>query len=175
MIVLPWFANPGPSAFATLPVPITAIFAAFAVNGDSDTNDSTAAQAARTRARRMTTPLLLFVNQPRRRADRVEARMIMQARRRASEPRDRARLARELEDVQARRRAVERVDVAAVVEVHVVRLDRALAFALAVDRDARLGRVRRDLGDEVRDLDRHERVADVDHADARVEVRDHDQ
>ena len=37
MIVLPWFANPGPSAFATLPVPITAIFAAFAVSGDSDT------------------------------------------------------------------------------------------------------------------------------------------
>src|SRR6185503_21375186 len=80
----------------------------------------------------------------------------------SSEAGDRARRAGQLEHVQSRRGAVERIDVAAVVEVHVVRLDRAVALTRTVDLDARLGRVLGDLGDEARALFRLERIADVD-------------
>ena len=72
-------------------------------------------------------------------------------------------------------RAIDGVDIAAIVDVHVVGLNRAIALPRAIDRDARLGRVRRHVGNEARDFLRLERIADIDDANAGVEVREHDQ
>ena len=100
----------------------------------------------------MTTPLVVRNSAATARGPRRSLNDNPSASRRV-EPGDRARFARQLEDVQTRRRTIERVDVAAVVDVDVVRLDRLLHSRLAVDLDARLGRVGRDLGDEARDFD----------------------
>jgi hypothetical protein len=79
-------------------------------------------------------------------------------------------IAGELEDHEARVRTVDGIDVAAVIDLDVVGLDRDLAAVRAVDLDApRLG-LCVDRGNEVRDLARMVRVTDVDRAHAGVEV-----
>src|SRR6266852_3843470 len=86
--------------------------------------------------------------------------------------RDRARVAGDLEDMHPGIGAVDDVDVAAVVGLHVVALDRDLAAILAVDLDAALHRRLGDRRDEVADLLRRVRIADVDGAHAGVEPGD---
>src|SRR5947208_3223321 len=90
----------------------------------------------------------------------------------AREIRDRARLAGQRKDVEAGVRAIDRVDVAAIIDLDVVRLDRDLAAIGAVDfYAARIGLVRR-RRNEVRDLARMIGIADVERANARVEMRE---
>src|SRR5688572_32914758 len=87
--------------------------------------------------------------------------------------RDRPRLAGQLDDVQAGVGTIRDVDIAAVVGLGVVALDRAAAaHLLAVDGRAAPHRSLADRRNEVGDLLRLERIADVEHPQARVEEGD---
>src|SRR5215472_12046067 len=88
----------------------------------------------------------------------------------ARESRDPARLAGQLEDVQPRVRTVDDVDIAAIVDFDVVGLDSDLAAIRAVDLDAALVGRGGDGRDEVCDLARMVRIANVDRSNACVEV-----
>src|SRR5206468_9011732 len=85
---------------------------------------------------------------------------------------DLARLARQLEDVQTGVGAVDDVDVAALVGFDVVRLDRGFAPLPAIDRDAPLVGRPRDGRNEVTDLSRMIRVADIHGPHAGIEEGD---
>src|SRR5262245_34578678 len=87
-------------------------------------------------------------------------------------PRDRARLAAQFQDVHAGIGAVDHVDVAAVVGLDVVALDRDLAAVLALHLDAALFSRLGDRRNEVADFPWAVGVAEVDGAYSRVEPGD---
>ena len=85
------------------------------------------------------------------------------------QPGDRARLAGHFQNVHAGIGAIDHIDVAAVVGLQIVALDRDLAAVLAVDLDAALlGRLG-DRRNEIADLLRTVRIADIDRAHAGIE------
>src|SRR5262245_24514180 len=88
---------------------------------------------------------------------------------------DGAGRAGQLDDVQPGIGAVGQIDVATIVDFHVVGLDGDLAARGARHLDAALVGSGRRLRDEEAGLDRVERVADVHRAHARVEVGDEDE
>src|SRR4051812_25568060 len=76
-------------------------------------------------------------------------------------PRGLARVAGELQDMQPGVGAVDDVDIAALVGLDIVGLDRGFAAILAVDRDAASVRRSRDRGDEIPDFPGVIGIADV--------------
>src|SRR5262245_5875991 len=86
--------------------------------------------------------------------------------------RDRPRLAGQLEDVQAGIETIGRIDVAAIVDFHVVGHDEVSAALLLADLDATLVGRLGDGGHEKGDLLRLVRIAHVDHPDAGGEEAD---
>src|SRR5947207_4925999 len=85
---------------------------------------------------------------------------------------DLARLAGQLEDMQAGIGAVDRVDVAAIIDLDIIGLYGELAAVGSADVDAARLRLRGDRRDEIRDLARMVRIANVDCAHTGVEMRD---
>src|SRR5262249_33583488 len=89
-------------------------------------------------------------------------------------PPDPARRAGQLQNMHAGIGTIDHIDVAAVVGLRVVALDRGLAAVHSIDLDAALVGRLRDRRDEVADLLRLIRVAHVDRAHAGIEVGDED-
>src|SRR6476620_9979384 len=86
--------------------------------------------------------------------------------------RDDARLPGQLEDVHSRAGEIDDVDVAAVVDLGIVGLDRDLAAVQTVHLDATLLRRFRNGRDEISDFLWLEGIAHIEHAQARVEPAD---
>src|SRR5579872_5890137 len=88
------------------------------------------------------------------------------------QPRDLASISRQFQNVQAGVGAVDDVDIAALVGLDIVGLDRDLAAILAVDLDAALVGRRRDRWNEVTDLGRMIRIANIERANPAIEPGD---
>src|SRR5947209_6766484 len=85
--------------------------------------------------------------------------------------RDLSRLAGQLQNVQPSVGAIDHIDVAAIVGLHIVALDRDLAAVLSVDLDAALVRRLGDRRDKEARFLRLVGIADIDRAHARIEER----
>src|SRR5579872_4562215 len=91
---------------------------------------------------------------------------------RLRQPRDLASFSRQFQNVQAGIGAVDDVDIAALVSLDIVGLDRDLAAILAVDLDAALVGRRRDRWNEVTDLGRMIGIANIERANPTIEPGD---
>jgi hypothetical protein len=90
----------------------------------------------------------------------------------ARESRDLPRFSGHLQDVQAGIGPIDHVDLTAIIDLDIVGLYGHLAAISATDLDALRFRLRGDRRDELRDLARVVRIANVDRAHAGIEVRE---